>query len=344
MGGIGNRVWVASIGVAMGGLAGCGGEAAEPPAEPSAQFVRLEESGAAPEPTPPIEQQAAPAPAVEATRPPAPQATAPEVAAPAPDEQPMPARGSAGERERSALAALDAGEFASASRQLSAMLVDAIRSDSASPEQLRSWSGALDRAQAGHRWSRRGSWPSLETTVQSGDSLIAIRARVLTANPGLLLSTGLVARANQLASETSIRPGEVLRIPTDRPSAIVDISSRWVLYLLGDEVAASWEVGVGKDTTPTRPGRYTVGLKQKEPMWSPVGRDPVPYGDPQNPLGTRWLAWFEDGRNTSLGFHGTNDASGVGRAVSDGCVRMRNADVELLFEILPKDASVLVQP
>lgn len=177
----------------------------------------------------------------------------------------------------------------------------------------------------------------------AGDSLIAIRARVLAAHPRMLLCTGLIARSNELRDEAAIRPGDVLRIPTDAAHILVDISAMWALYMLGDEVAAAWEVGVGKDASPTRPGVYTVGLKQKDPMWSPVGRTPVPYGDPQNPLGTRWMAWYEAGKNTSLGFHGTNDERGVGQRVSDGCVRMRNQDVEALFEILPKDAPVQVQ-
>ena len=70
----------------------------------------------------------------------------------------------------------------------------------------------------------------------------------------------------------------------------------------------------------------------------------MPFGDPTNPLGTRWLEWGVDGKGTSLGFHGTNDPDGVGGRVSEGCVRMRNEDVELLFDILPRDAEVVVQP
>jgi lipoprotein-anchoring transpeptidase ErfK/SrfK len=79
-------------------------------------------------------------------------------------------------------------------------------------------------------------------------------------------------------------------------------------------------------------------------MWAPVGREPVPFGDPENPLGTRWLEWRLDGERTSLGFHGTNDAASVGRRVSEGCIRLRNPDVERLYEILPLGAEVRVQP
>lgn len=209
---------------------------------------------------------------------------------------------------------------------------------------LEDWSGALMQAQRGHRWNPRGTWPSVEVTVRPGDSLIAIRKRVLAERPELLLCTGLIARANGLPDEDAIQPGDVLRIPTDRASALVDVSSRWAFYLLGDEVVAAWEVGVGKEQGSTRLGTYLVGEKQREPMWFQAGREPVPFGDPENPLGTRWLAWNENGKGTSLGFHGTNDPDGVGGRVSQGCVRMRNEDVEVLYEILPRDAEVVVRP
>jgi hypothetical protein len=246
---------------------------------------------------------------------------------------------------REALEASSAGRPAQAARLWSELLLKELQSPWATDrETLSNWSAALMQAQAGHAWNPRGEWPSVETTVRAGDSLIAIRKRVLSERPELLLCTGLIARANGLRDENAIRPGEVLRIPTERASALVDVSSRWALFLLGNEVVAAWEVGVGKEEGSTRLGTYTIGEKQREPMWFQPGRQPVPYGDPENPLGTRWLAWNENGKGTSLGFHGTSDPGGVGGRVSLGCVRMRNADVEVLYEILPRDATVVVRP
>ncbi|MEZ5973868.1 MAG: L,D-transpeptidase [Planctomycetota bacterium] len=82
----------------------------------------------------------------------------------------------------------------------------------------------------------------------------------------------------------------------------------------------------------------------KEPVWTRPGQPALPYGHPDNLLGARWLGWYQDGVKTDYGFHGTNDESGVGGRVSSGCIRMRNADVELLFELLPSGARVVVQP
>lgn len=248
------------------------------------------------------------------------------------------------ELEQRASEALDRGAPAEAARLLSRLMlahVDAGRDDRVA---LARWTALLQQAQAQHRWNPKGNWPAVDVKVQSGDTLIGIRKRCLDAQPGLLLCTGQIVRANRLASSSAIRPDEALRVPTERASVRVDLSAMWAFYCFGDEVAAAWEVGVGREGRDTRAGVYTIGAKQERPMWSPVGREPVPYGDPTNPLGTRWLAWYQEGRATSLGFHGTNDPTGVGQRVSEGCIRMRNEDVEQLFEILPLSAEVRVQP
>ncbi len=210
-------------------------------------------------------------------------------------------------------------------------------------EALLRWTQGVEESQRGHRWAREGQWPSVSEVVQNGDSLVRIRKRVLKSHPDLLLCTGLIDRANRLTGQY-IHPNDELRIPVDRPSMLVDLSARWALFLLGDEVAAAWEVGIGKDGHETQTGVFTVGEKKEEPMWFRPGQQPVPFGDPDNPLGTRWLAWHRDGVKTSLGFHGTSDPDGVGHRVSLGCIRMHNEDVEELFEILPLGALVRVQP
>jgi lipoprotein-anchoring transpeptidase ErfK/SrfK len=271
----------------------------------------------------------------------------PESAAPARSPEAPGAADRASEaaaRERGALALLEEGQPAAAARAVSDLLAWGVTAEPpADRATLSRWTEMLRRSQAQHRWNRKGAWPALEVEVRPGDSLIAIRKRVLQANPELLLCTGLVARANQLPNERAIRPGDVLRVPTDRASVLVDLGARWALYRLGDEVATAWEVGIGKEGSETPPGTYAIGVKQMNPAWLPEGREPVAFGDPDNPLGTRWLAWYQDGRNTHLGFHGTGQG-GIGERVSEGCIRMLNPDVELLFEILPEGAEVVVQP
>jgi hypothetical protein len=207
---------------------------------------------------------------------------------------------------------------------------------------LLGWAESLNTAQNGHRFNPKGEWPSVDYVVKPGQSLVVIRQDLLKGNPNLLLCTGLMHRANGVGKY--LRPGQNLRIPTEHANVLVDLDARLLMYRHGTEIVQAWEIGIGKEGHETPIGEYAVGDKQEEPSWMPIGGPSLPYGHQDNPLGTRWIAWYQNGSKTSFGFHGTWDEAGVGERVSLGCVRMRNADVEKLFEILPRDARVVVQP
>lgn len=245
---------------------------------------------------------------------------------------------------RDAAAHLAAGRSREASLAYSELLLGVLdapwRTDR---EFLQAWSEGLMRAQAGYRWNPRADWPSIAVKVESGDSLIQVRKRAIEAHPDLLVCTGEIARANGLRGET-IHPGEVLKIPTAHANVLVDLDSHWLLFRMDSEVVAAWEVGIGKAGSETPPGEYRTGEKSKEPMWFRPGQPPVPFGDPENPLGTRWIAWqFLDGRNSSLGFHGTSDPASIGDDRSLGCIRMRKEAIEEMYEILPRGAVIRVR-
>lgn len=239
--------------------------------------------------------------------------------------------------------ALKRGEYERAAGLLSQALLDELGAPWDSERAtLAALSKDLGNAQEQHRWNREGNWPSIELEVEQGDSLVAIRKRVLESRPDLILCTGLIDRANGLRGRY-LQPNQVLRVPTERSSMLVDLSSRWAVLRHGAEAVAAWEVGIGRSGEDTPVGEFTVGDKKEEPMWFRRGEAPVPYGDPGNPLGSRWLGWHDVHGPTSLGFHGTNEPDSIGNPVSEGCIRMRNGEVEVLFDILPIGASVTVR-
>jgi hypothetical protein len=247
--------------------------------------------------------------------------------------------------ERTAKAALAGSRWSEAVDSYSRLLQEELRSPwEADTRAMTLWAEGLNAAQRGYRWNRKGSWSGIELKVASGDSLILLRKRALAERPELVTCTGLIARANQLQGET-IQPGQTLRVPTGKPHVLVDLSARWLLFLLDDEVVGAWPIGVGKPGNETPAGRYRVGEKSSDPTWFRAGQQPVPAGSPENPLGTRWIAWLgEGGEKTHLGFHGTRDPESIGQDESEGCVRMLNRHVEELYEILPRNSEVLVQP
>ena len=204
------------------------------------------------------------------------------------------------------------------------------------------WSETCRSAQSGHRWHSKGVWPSIDMEVQGGDSLTLIRKRFVDQNPGATMSTGLIQKVNGMSSDV-IHPGQVIRIPSEPVTCLVDLGDHWLLYMIGGEVVESWMVGVGREGDETITGNFIVGDKQYEPTWWPKGREPVYYGDPENPLGTRYIIWLEDGEKTAYGFHGTWKPESIGKNESDGCIRMNNEDVEELTRILPVGSSFTVR-
>lgn len=62
-------------------------------------------------------------------------------------------------------------------------------------------------------------------------------------------------------------------------------------------------------------------------------------GGPKNPMGARALYLG----STEYRIHGTNEDWSIGRAVSSGCIRMLNEDVEDLYEKVRVGAKVVVK-
>ncbi len=209
-------------------------------------------------------------------------------------------------------------------------------------ELLQSWMASLNAAQEQHRLHPEGDWPHLPYMVESGDHLVGIRKKFLREYPQMRLCVGLIRWVNAVGKH--IQPDQTLRIPTDTPNVQVYLDARVLLYRHGEEVVRAWEIGIGKIGHDTPVGEFVVGEKLVDPSWMRVGEQDVPFGDPANPLGTRWIAWNQGGKNSSFGMHGTWEPEGVGDRVSQGCVRMRNPDVEELFELLPSGSTVRVHP
>lgn len=120
-------------------------------------------------------------------------------------------------------------------------------------------------------------------------------------------------------------------------SAPVNTVKRWILINIparslrlyeNNNCVAMYPVGVGRIETKTPAGFYKIVEKIENPTWVDPGDTSVAISSgPDNPLGYRWL-----GIGGNYGIHGTNKPSSVGHYVSNGCVRMVEADVEKLFD------------
>ena len=110
----------------------------------------------------------------------------------------------------------------------------------------------------------------------------------------------------------------VVSIPDRKLAVIDDIESRITVF----------SVAVGAPATPSPTGTFTIVNRIPNPTYYKPGRVIGP-GD-ANPLGTRWIGLSQKG----YGIHGTDAPGSIGHATSHGCIRLRNRDVESLFELV----------
>jgi lipoprotein-anchoring transpeptidase ErfK/SrfK len=164
--------------------------------------------------------------------------------------------------------------------------------------------------------------------VKPGDSLYKIAKQYN-------VTVEFIMKSNSLSSEV-IRPQMKLRIWTGKFSCIVDKSQNTLTLKSNDEIIKTYHVSTGvNNSTPV--GKFKVVTKIVNPVWYKAGAV-VPAGSPENILGSRWLGFDK----TGYGIHGTTEPETIGQQVTQGCVRMRNEDVEELFTLLPSGTEITV--
>jgi lipoprotein-anchoring transpeptidase ErfK/SrfK len=127
---------------------------------------------------------------------------------------------------------------------------------------------------------------------------------------------------------------------------IIDTSDRFLYLIQGNNVALRYGIGVGRDGFQWQ-GLLRITRKQEWPDWTPppemIQRQPyLPRfmaGGPGNPMGARALYLG----NTVYRIHGTNAPVTFGHAVSSGCFRLVNSEIEDLFTRVPVGTKVIVQ-
>lgn len=108
-------------------------------------------------------------------------------------------------------------------------------------------------------------------------------------------------------------PADVPPLPPGFVSILVD-TDKLTLTVYSDEVVwHQFRIAVGKNTTPTPLGEWTI---RRKAIWG-------------GGFGSRWMhlsiPW------ATYGIHGTNKPGSIGSRASGGCIRMRNRDAETLY-------------
>jgi len=128
-------------------------------------------------------------------------------------------------------------------------------------------------------------------------------------------------------------------------TVVVDTPNKFLYLIEGDHKALRYGIGVGRPGF-TWSGVHTVTAKKAWPDWTPPSdmlqrRPDLPRfmpGGLDNPLGARALYLG----STLYRIHGSNEPWTIGTNVSSGCIRMRNADVEDLYDRVKIGTKVVV--
>ncbi len=160
-------------------------------------------------------------------------------------------------------------------------------------------------------------------TARRLNLMAAIMAAVLaTPLAAQSATTNGAAGANVPATVEQTQPAATKRV------IVVSLEDHKLALVEDGKVKKIYSVAVGKPSTPSPVGTFTIARRVMNPTYSHDGRT-VPPG-PNNPVGTRWMGLNIPG----YGIHGTNVPSSIGKAASHGCIRMAKKDLEELYSMV----------
>lgn len=123
----------------------------------------------------------------------------------------------------------------------------------------------------------------------------------------------------------------------ESPGIVINLPSRTLELYSGTTLVKEYPIAIGKPSTPTPLGNYSIVNMEVNPVWIPPGQGYIVESGPDNPLGYRWMGFLP-----LYGIHGTNASWAIGLAVSNGCVRMNESDAEELFDSIAYGTPVQV--
>lgn len=169
----------------------------------------------------------------------------------------------------------------------------------------------------------------VEYTIARGDSISKIASKFGT-------TVELVQRSNNIRGSL-IRVGDRLRVFNGTFEVHVNKTVNDLVLKMNGRFFKRYRVGTGTfGTTPV--GKYEIVDRIEQPPWWKDGKV-IPYGHPDNLLGTHYLKLDVPG----YGIHGTWEPDSIGFQSSAGCIRLLNNEIEELFMLLPVGVPVWIE-
>jgi lipoprotein-anchoring transpeptidase ErfK/SrfK len=189
--------------------------------------------------------------------------------------------------------------------------------------------------------------PEMLIALNGGETRLAPGVEVVFPNalPG--------SREYKAGDDAWRRRLNALNVDANQPTAariVVDKSDRVLrVYDIADKLVAQFPATMGSKTDPLPLGRWKIVGVSYNPDWqyNPAilkradKSDPkmrIPPG-PNNPVGVVWI----DLSKPHYGIHGTPDPDKIGRAESNGCIRLTNWDAARLSLMVKAGVPALFQ-
>ncbi len=169
----------------------------------------------------------------------------------------------------------------------------------------------------------------VDHTVASGDTLGKLASRYGT-------TVELIRKVNNIAGD-KIRIGDRLRIYQGKFAVEVSKTANTLTVTDAGKFFKRYRVGTGQ-FAKTPVGEFKITSRIESPPWYRGDGKTIPFGDPENILGTHWLGLNAPG----YGLHGTWDTNSIGKQASAGCVRLLNDDIAELYTMLPVGTPVTI--
>ena len=134
-----------------------------------------------------------------------------------------------------------------------------------------------------------------------------------------------------------VRASDMVFRPIDL-SIDIDLSDHRLTLMRKGKKIRSFEVATGTEENPTPRGKFAIA-------------EVIPTGDPEAFLGpiVMPITGFSEtlnefaGGNGRVAIHGTSQPELIGTRVSHGCIRMRNADIQVLNRFVRGGTPVIIR-
>lgn len=173
-------------------------------------------------------------------------------------------------------------------------------------------------------------------TVKSGDQLGIIARKNKTTVAALM-------KANKIKRANLIQIGQKLTVLKGDWQIFVSKNCRLLILKRNNGVFAGFDIGIGRaNKTPSED--FIISERLKHPVYRTSDGRIFKHGEKENQLGDYFLKMIParktQRQRAGFGIHGTPDETTVTRSLSNGCIRMRNADVEMLYYLVPAGVPV----